>query len=262
MFEIQSNLRVKMKKSSIITRLFLSGLLIASISSCDVLESAANNVGIGTGTDGEAGSSLTNGEVVNGLKKALDVGIRNAVDLTSVTDGFLKNTEIKIPLPPDAENLKQKAIDWGMEGQVDKIVTTINRAAEEATKEAIPIFVDAITNMSISDGFAILKGGKGAASQFLKDKTHQALVQTFKPKVDDAIAKVQLTKYWEPVVSKYNKTTILTGKPKVEEDLSGYITEKAIDGLFVMVKKEENKIRENPAARVTDLLKKVFGSLD
>ena len=116
--------------------------------------------------------------------------------------------------------------------------------------------------MSISDGFDILNGGEGAATTYLKNKTRSALVEAFKPKVEAAIEKVELTKYWEPVVSKYNKTTLLTGKEKVNEDLSGYITDKGIEGLFIMVKKEENKIRKDPAARVTDILKKVFGSLD
>lgn len=253
-----------MKLSSSIASLFLGTTLLFSLSGCDTVGNIANdaaNTINGNGSSSEE-NKLTNGEVIQGLKKALNVGIKNAVDLTSKTDGYLKNTQIKIPFPKDAEEVKKKAIEWGMESQVDKIVTTINRAAEEASKEAIPIFVDAITDMSISDGFAILKGGKGAATNYLKDKTRQALTTTFRPKVEAAIEKVELTKYWQPVVSKYNKTTFLTGKEKVEEDLSGYITDKAIDGLFIMVKKEENKIRKDPMARVTDILKKVFGSLD
>ena len=138
MFENQSNLRGKMKKSSSITGLFLGSALILSLSGCDTVQNvaneAANTVGVGNGSGSEE-NKLTNGEVIQGLKKALDVGIKNAVDLTSKTDGFLKNAEIKIPFPKDAEEVKQKAIEWGMESQVDKIVTTINRAAEEASKE-------------------------------------------------------------------------------------------------------------------------------
>jgi hypothetical protein len=143
-----------------------------------------------------------------------------------------------------------------MQGQVDKFETTLNRAAEEAVKEALPIFKDAILNMSIQDGFAILKGGNGAATQFLRDKTSDSLIVAFLPKVKSATSKVQLTSYWNPIITKYNAVTALTGG-----DLDAYVTQLAIKGLFVIVEKEENKIRKNPGARVTDLLQKVFGSI-
>lgn len=204
---------------------------------------------------------LTNDEVIKGLKEALSIGIKNSVDSTSITDGFLKNSAIRLPFPPDAMKVRDKAISLGMQGQVDKFETTLNRAAEEAVKEALPIFKDAILNMSIQDGFAILKGGEGAATKFLKEKTTDSLVVAFLPKVKNATSKVQLTSYWNPIITKYNAVTALSGGEKINPDLDAYVTQLAIKGLFVIVEKEENKIRKNPGARVTDLLQKVFGSL-
>jgi hypothetical protein len=191
----------------------------------------------------------------------LNVGIKNSVSLTSVTDGFLKNTNIRLPFPPDAQKVRDKALELKLDGQVEKFETTLNRAAEEATKEALPIFKDAILNMSVQDGFAILNGGDGAATKFLKDQTTSKLVTAFSPKVKEATSKVKLTEYWNPIITKYNNAMTLTGGQKLNPDLDAYITQKAIEGLFYMVEKEENKIRKDPAARVTDILVKVFGSL-
>jgi hypothetical protein len=148
-----------------------------------------------------------------------------------------------------------------MSSQVDKFETTLNRAAEEAVKEALPIFTNAITSMTISDGFAILNGGNGAATRYLKEKTTAQLTSAFRPRVEAAISKVQLTQYWEPIINKYNGAMTLTGGQKLNPDLNQYVTERAIAGLFTMVEKEENKIRLDPMSRVTDILKKVFGSL-
>lgn len=233
-----------------------------SLSACDVLNDVAEVIVDGTGTT-DTKPALTNAEVISGLKEALNVGIKNSVDLTSVTDGFLGNAAIRLPFPEDALKVKEKALEWGLDGQVDKFETTLNRAAEEATKEALPIFKDAILSMSISDGFSILNGGNGAATNYLKDKTTAQLVDAFAPKVADAIAKVKLTDYWEPIVNKYNiyANSPFSNAEPVNPDLNEYVTERAIAGLFHMVEIEENKIRENPAARVTDILKKVFGSV-
>ena len=236
------------------------GAIAVTLSGCDVLGGAADSVLTG-GSQSSDSNKLTNQEVVAGLKEALIIGIKNAVDVTSVTDGFLANNEIKLPFPESANMMKEKAIEWGLEGQVDKIVTTLNRAAEDAAKEATPIFIEAIKNMSVQDGFAILRGGKGAATDFLRKNTTNELVVVFAPKVQHSIEKVKLTEYWNPVSTRYNQAMTFTGGQKVDTDLNRYVTERAIDGLFTMVEKEENKIREDPAARVTDLLSKVFGSL-
>jgi hypothetical protein len=232
------------------------------LSSCDVLNDVAEVIVDGS-ESGETTPALTNGEVIQGLKEALNVGIKNSVDLTSVTDGFLGNADIRLPFPEDAIRVKEKALEWGLDGQVEKFETTLNRAAEEATKEALPIFKDAILGMSISDGFTILNGGDGAATKFLKDNTTAQLVEAFSPKVEAAIAKVKLTEYWEPIATKYNAfaNLPLTNAEPVNTNLNEYVTERAIAGLFHMVEKEENKIRKDPLARVTDILQKVFGSL-
>ena len=239
-------------------------IIIAAVTfttfSCDVLNDAADILITDNGTTSQP--ALTNTEVISGLKEALNVGIKNSVDLTSVTDGFLGNAEIRLPFPEDAIKVKQKALDWGLDGQVEKFETTLNRAAEEACKEALPIFKNAILNMSISDGFTILNGGQGAATKYLKDNTSAALKEAFRPKVEAAISTVKLTEYWDPIITKYNSAMNFTGGEKLNPDLNEYVTEKAIAGLFHMVEKEENKIRLDPMARVSDILQKVFGSLD
>lgn len=245
-----------MKKSLII--LLIGGAGIAT-TACDVLNEAATAVLEQSST--ASTPKLTNEEVIRGLKEALKVGITNSVDLASATDGFLANPNIRLPFPPDAMKVKEKALEWGLDGQVEKFETTLNRAAENAASEALPIFVDAITSMSLTDGFAILNGGNGAATKFLKDNTTTSLYEAFLPKVNEAISEVKLTEYWEPIATKYNSAMIFTGGEKVNADLSDFVTTRAIEGLFIMVEKEENKIRENPAARVTDLLQKVFGSV-
>ena len=234
-------------------------LISIGLTSCDVLNEAAEILVIDSG---ESTPGLTNDEVISGLKEALNIGIKNSVDLTSVQDGFLGNAEIRLSFPEDAIKVKEKALSWGLDNQVEKFETNLNRAAEEATKEALPIFKDAILGMSISDGFSILNGGEGAATKFLKDRTTAQLVTAFSPKVEAAISKVKLTDYWEPIINKYNGAMTLTGGEKINPDLNEYVTERAITGLFLMVEKEENKIRQDPIARVTSLLQKVFGSLN
>ena len=230
------------------------------LTGCDVVKDAANTV-LTSDTQSSSNNALTNDEVIRGLKDALSIGINNATGITSKTDGFLKNPEIFIPWPSDALQVKAKAEEWGLSGQVENVITTLNRAAEEASKEAAPIFLNAIRGMSISDGFAILKGGDGAATRFLKERTTTELKAAFAPKVKEAIDKVQLTSYWNPIATRYNQTTILTGAQKANPDLDDYVLDKSIEGLFLMVEKEENKIRKDPMARVTDILQKVFGSL-
>ena len=244
-------------KKTIIPFILLQTLFITS---CSELETVVNSLPTNLSTQ-PSKPQLTNAEVVSGLKEALQVGIKNSVNLTSVADGFLNNASIRLPFPEDAMKVKQKALDWGLTSQVEKFETTLNHAAEEATKEALPIFINAITNMSLQDGFTILKGGDGAATKFLKDNTTTQLVEAFSPKVKDAIAKVKLTEYWNPIITKYNAAMKVSGGEKINPDLNAYVTEKAIKGLFFMVEQEENKIRQNPAARVTDLLAKVFGSI-
>ena len=200
---------------------------------------------------------LTNGEVISGLKEALTVGTKNSTSLTSKLDGYYKNPEIFIPFPPEAIKVKEKVEALGMKKQVDEFVLTMNRAAETASSEATPIFVNAVKEMTIADGFAILNGGDNAATNYLRDKTSSQLKVKFNPVVKNAIEKVHVTKYWNPVINTYNKIPLVE---KQNPNLDDYITTKAMDGLFIMIEKEEKNIRTNPVARVTDILKRVFGS--
>jgi uncharacterized protein DUF4197 len=203
--------------------------------------------------------SLSNDEVISGLKEALSIGSKNAANLASKVDGYYKNPRIKIPFPPDAQKVKDTAEKLGLQSQVEKFVTTLNRAAEEAAKQAAPIFLDAVKGLTIEDGFKILNGPNDAATSYLKSKTSAPLKTKFMPIVHSAVEKVQVTKYWKPLVSKYN---LVPGVTPVNPDLDAYVTDRAISGLFKLVASEEKKIRTNPTARVTDLLKKVFGSVD
>ncbi len=228
---------------------------------CDVLEEIAD---VATAPTGDTAPALTKEEVASGLKEALIVGTNKSSASAQKEDGFWKNPEIKLPFPEDAVRAKEWAVDNGLGGQVDKFELTLNRAAEEASKEAAPIFIDAVKEMTIQDAFGILNGGEGAATAYLKDKTTAKLTEKFSPKVAAAIEKVSLTKYWEPITNGYNAVANLpfSNKEPINTDLNAYVTGKAIDGLFLMIRKEENNIRANPVARVSDLLKKVFGSLD
>ncbi|TXB65885.1 DUF4197 domain-containing protein [Vicingus serpentipes] len=228
--------------------IFSSTLLFACAEMTQVLEEVNGMTGTPV---------LTNGEVISGLKEALTVGTNNSTGLLSKVDGYYKNPALFIPFPPEAQKVKDKVIALGMESQVEKFEMTLNRAAETAAKEAAPVFINAIKGMSISDGFAILKGNDNAATQYLKDKTSAELKIKFQPIIKNAIDQVEVTKYWNPIINTYNMIPFID---KQNPDLEDYVTNKAMDGLFLMIEKEEKNIRSNPIARVTDLLKKVFGS--
>lgn len=200
--------------------------------------------------------SLTNDEVINGLKEALNVGTNNSSGIASKADGFLKNPAIFIPWPAEAKDMKEKLIKMGMQKKVTEFETSLNRAAEEAAKKSVPVFKDAITGMSIGDGFTILNGGDTAATHYLREKTYAPLKEKFMPTVKEAVAKVKVTSYWKPLATAYNK---LPGVKKQNPNLDDYVCNKAINGLMTLIKDEEAKIRKDPMAQVTDLLKKVFG---
>lgn len=227
-------------------------ITIITLTSCGDMTSVMEQVNSVTGTSSPA---LTNDEVISGLREALTVGTNNSTNLTSKLDGFYKNPEIFIPFPAEAIKVKNKVEELGMKKQVDEFVLTLNRAAEKASIEAAPIFINAVKEMTIADGFAILKGNDNAATQYLRDKTSASLKIKFNPIVKNAIEQVEVTKYWNPVINTYNKIPFIE---KMNPNLEDYITTKAMDGLFLMIEKEEAKIRKDPMARVTDLLKKVF----
>lgn len=200
---------------------------------------------------------LTAEEVAQGLKEALTNGISKGSDLTSQLDGYFKNPEIKIPFPPDVKKVEDRLRQLGLGSEVDKLVLSLNRGAEDAAKEAKPIFIAAIKQMTIDDAFSILKGQPDAATQFLKKTTTSELKVKFKPVVQTSLDKVSATKYYGDLVGTYNKIPLVQ---KVNPDLNEYATDMAIQGLFIMIAKEEKNIRQDPLARTSELLKRVFGN--
>ena len=203
------------------------------------------------------GESVSNEEVAQGLKEALTNGVSKGSDLVSQVDGYFKNPAIKIPFPPEVKQVETSLRQLGLGNEVDRFVLTLNRGAEDAAKEAKPIFVEAVKQMTIQDAWAILKGEKDAATQYLKSSTSTLLKEKFKPIIQASLNKVNATKYYGDLVGTYNRIPLVQ---KVNPDLDEYATDKAIEGLFVMIAKEEKNIRENPLARTSELLKKVFGS--
>jgi len=198
---------------------------------------------------------LTSAEVGEGLKEALVKGISTGADLASMVDGYFKNPEIKIPFPPEVKKVEDKLRQLGFNNEVDRFVLTLNRGAEEAAKEAKPIFIAAIKSMTIQDAWGLLKGEPDAATQYLKRTTSAQLREKFKPVIQNALNKVNATKYYGDIVNTYNQIPFVQD---VNPDLNDYATEKAMEGLFIMIAKEEKNIRENPLARTTELLKRVF----
>jgi hypothetical protein len=209
-----------------------------------------NTVGSATG------SGLSNSEITQGLKEALTVGSKNATASASKTDGYFKNPKIKIPWPSEARDMKSTLNSLGMKKQVTAFEKQINRAAEDAAKKAAPIFIRSITSMTINDGVNILKGKNDEATQYLKRTTTDQLMAEFKPVVSASLKKVEITKYWKPLFSSYNQ---VPGVKKVNPNLDEYVSRKAMEGLFKLIAEEELKIRQDPSARVNEILKKVFG---
>jgi hypothetical protein len=198
---------------------------------------------------------LSNDEIIEGLREALTVGSNNASKAAAAVDGYYKNPKLYIPFPSEAKKMEQMLRSFGQEKLVNDFLLSLNRAAEDAAKEAAPIFVNAVKGMSIADGLSILNGKDDAATQYLKQNTQALLLDKFKPIVENSLHKVSATKYWEQLVVAYNKIPMVE---RMNPSLSEYATQKAIDGIFIVVAEEELQIRKNPAARVSAILKKVF----
>ncbi|CAN5273666.1 DUF4197 domain-containing protein [soil metagenome] len=228
-------------------KLLFACMLFPFLSGCDVAQQVLDQSTSGT---------LSTSEIIAGLKEALTVGTRNSTSQLSATDGFFKDAVIKILMPPEAQKVESTLRSVGFGSVVDKAVLAMNRGAEEAAKSATPIFVNAIKKMTITDALGILKGGETTATNYFKSKTTEQLTNAFRPVIDNALLKTDATKYWSDVFSIYNRFS----QNKINTDLGAYVTGKAIDGIFYEVALEEQKIRKDPAARVTDILKKVFGS--
>jgi hypothetical protein len=207
----------------------------------------------GTGS----GTGLTESEIIEGLKEALTKGSGNASATLNKLDGFNANPKIRIPFPPEAQKVAKTLRDIGYGKKVDEFELTLNRSAEQAAKEAAPIFKMAVKNMSFKDAKNILTGSDSAATVYLKNTTYDSLYTKFSPPVKKALDNTSATSKWTELATLYNKMP--TTKNKVQTDLVAYTTHKALKGLFVTVAAEELKIRKDPMARTSDILKKVFG---
>ncbi|RIW15203.1 DUF4197 domain-containing protein [Algoriphagus lacus] len=204
----------------------------------------------------QATSNPSTSEITSGLKEALEKGTGISADRLSLQDGYLKNLDVKILFPEEAKSVENTLRSLGLGSMCDQVITSLNRAAEDAAKEAKPIFTDAIKQMSFQDVQKILLGEKNAATTYFKQTTTDSLSAKFSPVIDASLKKVDATKYWSDVMTRYNKVPLVK---KVNTDLTAYVTQKAIDGLFVEIAKEELKIRESVGARTSPLLQKVFG---
>ena len=199
---------------------------------------------------------LSTGEIVDGLKEALEIGTDNAVKLVGKEGGYSRNPEIKIPLPGSVEKVQGMLRALGYGSQLDEFDKSMNRAAEVAAPKAKAIFWDSIKEMSFTDARKILDGGDMAATDYLKEKSSGELEEVFRPIIHNAMGEVGVTQKYQALSEPIQNLPFAQG---AVPDLDGYVTDGALNGLFYMLGQEEKKIRQNPAARATDLLKKVFG---
>ncbi len=233
-----------LKKSTLIVA--VAALFFAS---CDVLKTVATDIlTIPTST-----------EAAGGLKDALSQGFTNGVTNLSARGAFGNNPALKILLPPDAQKVADKLTAIGMGAEVNTVITKLNEGAENAVATAKPVFIDAVKNMSFTDAMGILTGGNGAATSYLKQTTSTELTSLFRPVIQTSLDQIGVTKEWSNLVNIYNKIPLVT---KMNPDLNGYVTEKALTALYNRVEVEENLVRQDPAKRATDLMKKAFAYAD
>jgi len=218
-----------------------------------LLKKAENATGISNG------AGITQTDAANAVKEALTNGIKKGVAQVSQTDGYFANAAIKVLMPPEAKKVEDAVRGAGQGALVDKLILQMNRGAEQAAPKAEQIFVDAITHLTINDALGLVQSkDKDACTQFLKKTTTDALVTAFKPIIKTALDDVHATEAWSDVMNVYNRVPFVS---KVNTDLPDYVTHKAIDGLFYTIALEEAKIRKDPMAQASALIKKVFGSV-
>lgn len=232
-------------------KIFLLAVIFA-FSGCaemnQVLQQLPQMQGTGTGLD-----------ISGGLKEALNNGVANQVSKLTAVDGFFRNEAVKILLPAELQKVDKTLRTIGMGKLADEGLKAINRTAEDAVKEATPIFVDAIRNMSFTDAKNILMGNESAATSYLQSATSTALYSKFNPVIKNSITKVGADKIWENLINKYNTIPLVT---KVNPDLTDYVTNQALNGVFKMITVEEKKIRSDLNSRTSNLLKQVFALQD
>lgn len=203
--------------------------------------------------------TLTEADVSAGLMEALASGITKGADQASKTDGYLKNPLLRIPFPEDIQKVERTLRDIGLDSLVDRFVISLNRAAEDAAVKAKPIFLSAIKSMTFQDAWGILNGEQNAATKYLRRTTSDQLHAAFRPTIEQSLVKVNVTRYYGEIVESYNRIPLVK---KVNPDLGDYATKKATDGLFTLIEQEERRIREDPVARTSELLRKVFAAQD
>ena len=202
--------------------------------------------------------SLSNAQSVGGLKEALNQGAAKAVSQLGADDGFLGNAKVRIPLPDSLQKIERGLKFMGMGDEADQLVTSMNRAAEMAVKEASPVLVDAVKKMSIQDAKGILTGGDTAATDYFRETTSETLTKMFLPIVEQATAKVQLAEQYNELAGQGERLGLV--KPE-DANLDSYVTRKALDGLFLVIGEQERTMRKDPVGAATGLARKVFGAL-
>ena len=229
--------------------LFFIAINLAAVSnSQSILDRVKNKV--------NKNSSLTEEEAGKGVKEALNNGINSAVSFLNKPDAFFKSELYKVLLPPDAKKMEKTLRDLGMGKMCDDAIEAINRGAEDAVGYATPIFVDAIKQMTVTDALKLVSGGKNSITEFFREKTSAKLKAAFMPVINASLEKTNATKYYGDAVARYNKVPMVK---KMNPDLADYVADRTLFALFDRIAAEEANIRSNPAARTSDLLKKVFG---
>lgn len=239
---------------------------LSLFSGCETMNQIASNLPqtttTGSTSSNTQGGTISQTEAVSGIKQALNNGLQNSITTLSAKDGFFGNTAVKVLMPQEAQKIEQTLRSVGMGSLVDKFILSLNRAAETAVKEAAPVFVNSLSQMTVTDAFNILLGSQqDAATGFFKRTTSATLTQKFSPIVESALGKNNVSTYWTQLTSAYNNLPLSSNK--VETNLNAYVTQKAIDGLFLKVADEELKIRQNiGGSRNSGVLQSVFGWVD
>lgn len=242
-----------MKKSILSLSFLLFSILFMS---CTELQQIASQIPTDTSTGGISGVSSM--KIADGLKQALEIGVKDGVQKLSQKDGFFGNSMTKILLPEELQKVDKTLRSIGLGGLADDGLKLLNRAAEDAVTQATPIFTNAITSMTFNDAKGILLGGDNTATTYLQNKTQAQLFTAFKPKVENSLGKVGADRIWQQIITKYNT---FTGK-NITTDLNSYVTQETIKGVFKMVAQKESGIRNNIGLRTTPLLQEVFGLQD
>ncbi|GFZ87135.1 hypothetical protein GCM10011531_17960 [Aquaticitalea lipolytica] len=232
-------------------RKFLAFILFFNLTACSELQNVVNQL--------PQGSVLSNADIAAGLREALDFGIEKQVSKLTQKDGFYKNELVKILLPEELQKVDKGLRDIGLSSLADEGLKVLNRAAEDAVKEATPIFVNAVKDITFSDAKNILLGQDDAATQYLTSKTQTALYDKFHPVINNSFSKVGADQIWANLINKYNAIPFTTD---VNPDLTNYVTTEALKGVYTMIAVEEKEIRDKVSSRSTDLLKKVFALQD